>query len=194
MIPPDSPFAIQFDSIELDPARAPTAEAIERALAMCTPKDAPMDAPGFYLLDDSEGRFEIDHDLGIVSLKDESLLEREAGSVRAARLRVIEPSGATYELELRLRLTGRIPQLVGGEENDFLLGPNAPPAAAAKKPTRIVRESIAATRGALGAIAVDARFGEALTAPSLPAFDCQASIALADALPSPNTADAAWSV
>ena len=190
MIPPDPPFAIQFDSIELDPACAPTAEAIERALAMCAPKEEPTEAPGFFLLDDSGGRFVVDRDLGIVSLKDESLLEREAGSVRAARLRVIEPSGATYELELRLRLTGRIPQLVGGEENDFLLGPNAPPAAAAKAP----RDSIAVTRGALGTIAAGARFGGALAAPSLPAFECQASIALADALPSPNTADAAWSV
>ncbi len=194
MIPPGPPFAIQFDSIELDPVRAPTAEAIERALAMCAPEEAPMDTPGFYLLDDSGGRFEVDRDLGIVSLKDERLLEREAGSVRAARLRVIEPSGASYELELRLRLTGRIPQLVGGEENDFLLGPNAPPAAAPKEPAQAFRESIGVTRIALGAIAADARFGDALAAPSLPAFECQASIALADAMPSPSAIDAAWSL
>ena len=117
---PPAPFALQFDSIELDPARAPTRAAIEYALALCTPTPAASE-PGFYLLDDAGGRFAIDRDFGVVSLKDESVLEREPGAVHGVRLHVIEPSGASYELAIKLRLTGRIPQMVGGEDNDFLL-------------------------------------------------------------------------
>lgn len=71
---------------------------------------------GFYLIDDAGGRFIVDRELGIVSLADDALLTREQGSVHAARLRVIEPSGASYELDLKLRLTGRVPQVVGAED------------------------------------------------------------------------------
>lgn len=124
MSQPPAPFAFAFDCIELDPARAPTRQAIEHALALCAPELAAT-APGFYLLDDAGGRFEIDRQWGVVSLKDDAVLQRETGAIHAARLLVIEPSGTRYELGLRLRLTGHIPQMLGGEENDFLLGPAA---------------------------------------------------------------------
>ena len=76
------------------------------------------DGPGFYLLDDCGGRFVIDRDWGVISLKDESILERERGAIRIARLRVVEQSGETYELDLKLRMSGRVPQLVSDEAFD----------------------------------------------------------------------------
>ena len=124
MSQPPAPFALAFDCIELDPANAPSRQAIEHALALCAP-ELTATAPGFYLLDDCGGRFEIDAQWGVVSLKDDAVLQREAGEVHAARLLIIEASGARYDLVLRLRLTGHIPQMLGGEENDFLLGPAA---------------------------------------------------------------------
>jgi len=79
--------------------------------------DAPeLTNAGFYLIDDAGGRFNVDRELGIVSLTDDTLLTREHGRVHAARLRVIEPSGASYELDLKLRLTGLVPQVVGAED------------------------------------------------------------------------------
>ncbi|MBK8544718.1 MAG: hypothetical protein IPL62_14910 [Caulobacteraceae bacterium] len=42
--------------------------------------------------------------------------------MHAARLRVIEPSGATYELEMQLRITGRVPQMLGAEEFAAIAG------------------------------------------------------------------------
>ena len=101
-------FAAAFDAIEIDPARAPTSAAIDAAIAMC----APTDEPGFYLLDDCGGRFAIDREFGFISLKDDATLEGERGHVHAARLKVVEHSGASYELVLRLRISGRVPQVV----------------------------------------------------------------------------------
>ncbi len=131
MIPPLDPFAQNFDSIEIDPTRAPAREAIESAMASLAPQDelltpsaaAPdLPTPGFYLLSDAGGRFVIDRDVGIVTLADETLLQRERGAVHAIRLRVIEPSGTTYELDMQLRITGRVPQMVGAEEFAAIAG------------------------------------------------------------------------
>ncbi|MFZ2030373.1 MAG: hypothetical protein WAU68_08715 [Vitreimonas sp.] len=108
---PSDPFSESFDSIEIDPARKPSIEAIDHALAICAPADG-LDAPGFYLLDDAGGRFVIDRDWGVISLRDESVLEQSRGATHVARLRVIEQSGETYELDLTLRLTGMVPQLI----------------------------------------------------------------------------------
>lgn len=120
--PPDS-FAAAFDAIELDPARAPSLAAIDAAMAMC----APIDEPGFYLLDDAGGRFTVDREWGLISLRDEATLERERGAMLAARLKVIEPSGETYELALRLRISGMAPQLICAEqmENEALFAVDA---------------------------------------------------------------------
>lgn len=111
MIAPPDPFAQTFDSIEIDPARTPSPEAIERAICL-----AGEDAPGFYLLDDARGRFVVDRETGVISLSDESWLTREPGAVHVARLRVVEPSGDRYEIEMRLRLTGNVPLMVGAED------------------------------------------------------------------------------
>lgn len=113
---PHDPFSARFDSIEIDPARAPSKEAIEQAMAAI----APAEAPGFYLLDDAGGRFAIDREMGVITLKDEATLTRERGEVHGARLKVIEPSGASYEMELKLRITGHVPQMLGAEEFGFL--------------------------------------------------------------------------
>jgi hypothetical protein len=110
--PPDS-FGARFDSIAIDPAQAPSPEIIERALSMAGEEE-----PGFYLLDDARGRFVVDRKTGFVSLSDPSWLERERGSVHVARLRVVEPSGARYEIALPLQLTGPVPLMVGAEELD----------------------------------------------------------------------------
>jgi hypothetical protein len=110
--PPDS-FASKFDSIEIDRAQAPSPETIERALSMAGEEE-----PGFYLLDDARGRFVVDRETGFVSLSDASWLKREPGAVHVARLRVVEPSGARYEIALPLRLTGFVPLMVGAEELD----------------------------------------------------------------------------
>lgn len=131
MIPPLDPFAQKFDSIDVDPARAPAREAIESAMAGLAPIDEPLTAsaaapefadPGFYLLDDADGRFVVDHEIGVVTLADEALLQRERGEVHGIRLRVIEPSGASYELDMQLRVTGRVPQMVGAEEFAAIAG------------------------------------------------------------------------
>lgn len=112
MTPSLESFAEQFDSIEVDPARMPSQQALEAALAAC----ATPDGPGFYLLDDANGRFVVDREFGMVMLRDEALLERERNTIQRARLRVIEPSGQSYDLDLKLRLTGAVPQVVGHEE------------------------------------------------------------------------------
>lgn len=131
MIPPLDPFAQKFDSIDVDPARAPAREAIESAMAGLAPQDELLTAsaaapefadPGFYLLEDAGGRFIVDRDMGVVSLADDALLQRERGVVHAIRMRVIEPSGATYELDMQLRVTGRVPQMVGAEEFAAIAG------------------------------------------------------------------------
>lgn len=108
--PPDS-FAAAFDAIDIDPACAPSSAAIDAAMAMC----APPDEPGFYLLDDADGRFVVDREWGLVSLKDEATLASERGAVHAVLLKVVEPSGEVYELALRLRISGLVPQVVGDE-------------------------------------------------------------------------------
>ncbi len=76
--------------------------------------------PGFYLVDDAGGRFSVDRQWGIVSVANDDVLAREAGSVHSVTLHVIEPSGARYELPMQLRLTGRVPQMVGAEEFSML--------------------------------------------------------------------------
>jgi hypothetical protein len=77
---------------------------------------------GFYLLNDANGRFVVDRELGVVTLADDSLLQSERNAVHAVRLRVVEPSGATYELDMQLRITGRVPQMLGAEEFAAIAG------------------------------------------------------------------------
>lgn len=115
------PFSASFDAIEIDPARAPSPRAIADAFALAAPTAAAPDfaTAGFYLVDDADGRFVIDREMGVVSLRDEAILERERFSIHVARMRVIEHTGESYEIELKLRLTGLVPQMVGAEDALF---------------------------------------------------------------------------
>ncbi len=116
MTAPSDPFSAFFDSIEIDSAKKPSPETIERALAFCGPPQESSDGPGFALINDAGGRFVVDPITGVISLSDEAILERERGAIYVARLRVIEQSGERYELDLKLRLSGRVPQLVSEED------------------------------------------------------------------------------
>ena len=106
MIPPLDPFAQKTLSIEIDPSRAASATA----------------EPGFYLLDDANGRFIVDREIGVVTLANEEILRSERNAVHGVKLRVIEPSGATYELEMKLRISGRVPQMIGADEFAAIAG------------------------------------------------------------------------
>lgn len=108
-----------------------------------------LETAGFYLVDDADGRFEIDRDMGIISLRDESLLETERLAIHVVRMRVIERSGANYEMEMKLRLTGRVPQMVGAEDALFdIPATEAAPIASPEPRTHWTR--FAAALGATG--------------------------------------------
>ena len=193
MIPPLDPFAQKFDSIEID--RAPSPAAIESAFAAIAPTAAAPEhgQAGFFLLDDANGRFVVDREMGVVMLRDEALLARELGAVYPARLRVVEPSGASYDLDLQLRITGRVPQVVGSDEFGF-------PADAAAAPTTAPAPRVAWTSfaPALGTqtkptLSATGAYG-ALLGATLPSVRLTATIALADALLTPASQHAAWSL
>lgn len=123
MIPPLDPFAQKFDSIEIDPSRTPARTAIESAVAHVSPYMLqPETAPGFYLLDDANGRFVVDRAMGVVTVAADDILRSERNTIHAVKLRVIEPSGATYELDMQLRISGRVPQMIGAEEFAAIAG------------------------------------------------------------------------
>ncbi|MDX2274387.1 MAG: hypothetical protein NW206_02965 [Hyphomonadaceae bacterium] len=155
------------------------------------------EAAGFYLIDDCEGRFVIDHAFGVISLVQEDVLAREPGAEHRARIRVVEPSGESYELSLRLRLTGRIPQMVGEEENDFIAGiagQAAPSPAPELEPNWL---HYAVSHGALGKQRLtheSAPFGAMFEVEALlPAVGLEQSrLELEARLPQPSRADAAW--
>lgn len=153
------------------------------------PPCAPLAEAGFFLLDDAGGRFVVDREFGVVSVRDQSLVARERGEVHTAKLRVVEASGESYELDLRLRITGRVPQLVGAEElADFLAA--AEPALAPQPWT-----AFAAARSALGKAALElAPNGVFIEAPTPAASVAVASLVLHEAPPAPAAAGAAWSL
>lgn len=190
MIPPLDPFSRQFDSIELDPARAHS-DALEHALAIAAPQPA-FEEPGFYLIDNAQGRFVVDRQWGIVSLAHDDILAREAGAVYGVRLRVIEPSGASYELAMQLRLTGRVPQMVGAEEFAALaaltetLLPDLEAASVKPTPTPQAPIAIVAWSGFAAALAT---LGKA----PAPQPQAPASFAFGDIAPA-MPANAAWSL
>lgn len=187
MTTPQDPFSQAFDSIEIDRARAPSPEAIERALSFFA-SQATTNAPGFHLIDDAGGRFSVDRETGVITLKDEHLLERERHSVHIAKLRVVEPSGSVYELELQLRLTGRVPQVVGMEDLLDAPTPSAP---------RIAWPRFAAVAGLYTPSPLrgeDAPFGAMLTTP-MPSVDAGfAGLVLVDPIPAPTPKSAYWSL
>lgn len=92
--------------------------------------------PGFSLADDADGRFVIDADTGVISLAHEDLVERERNVVHGVRIRVVERNGDSYEMAVRLKITGLVPKMAGedyfGEAPD--LSSPAPAATAAPAP------------------------------------------------------------
>lgn len=202
MIPPLDPFAQKFDSIDVS---AGAASAYEQALALSAPSAAAPETapPGFYLLNDANGRFVVDRDLGIVSLRDAALLASENGAVHGVRMRVVENSGASYELDMQLRVTGMVPQMVGAE--DLTFGTPAPRPAPSVTPTpQTARQQIAwatfsATHDAGGAPASlsacgAAPYGALLTAPTPRISVSGASLALGQTPFPPSGKDAVWSI
>ena len=178
MTPSLDSFAAQFDSIEVDPARMPSQQALAAALAAC----ATPDGPGFYLLDDANGRFVVDREFGMVMLRDEALLERERNTIHRVRLRVIEASGQSYDLDLKLRLTGAVPQVVGHEEEAAARGPWASFFAGrdANAPTPPVFEA--------------APFAILLASALPAAFTAMATLTLRETPPAPAPRNAAWAI
>jgi hypothetical protein len=90
----------------IDPSTLDAERAPDPAQAVANPR------PFFTLLDDGGGRFVVDPAFGVISLRDAAVLDAERGKTHHARLHVIEPSGAQYVLDMRLKLTGMVPQLV----------------------------------------------------------------------------------
>lgn len=175
MTTPDE-FAQKFDAIDI--ARAPL-----RA-----------DEPGFYLVDDAGGRFLVDREFGVVSLRDEALLERERGSVHDVKLRVVEPTGDTYVLDLTLRVTGLVPQMVGAE--DFRFGASSEAAAPPSPTTAIVpwtQFSPVRGRHAARSLPAQGAYGALVSTP-LPASNEHVVIAFGETIPAPSPAHADWSL
>lgn len=194
MIEPLDPFALQFDSITPDPALA------SRTLADPTlriPLDAPApQGPGFYLLDDAGGRFVIDHEMGVVSLADEGILERERDAIHVARLKVVEPSGAIYEIDLRLKLTGHVPQIAEEPASEELAAlPEMPAVTLPPAPAVAFTQFRAFEFGHVDALgAEDAAFGALIAQPPLRGPAPNARLALDAAPPTPGPRAAAWSL
>jgi hypothetical protein len=191
------PFSALFDALDVDLVRAPS--ALDHALAIAAPSAAAPDfaTPGFYLLDDVGGRFDVDREFGVITLKDEGILATERGAIHSVRLRVIEQSGASYDMDIRLRLTGRVPQMVGAEDNAFLIGlasgekQQAAPAAQAPEPARAAEPTVAhapwtkyAAAHAAPGKAELVRTRRTFIAPELPAIAiAPAALSLDEALP-----------
>lgn len=111
---------------------------------------APQGAPQFVLTDDADGRFVVDDATGVVSLSSESVLERDRGDIYPARLRVYERDGSFYELALRLRITGLVPQSAATDDFfgapleqdlDIAAGPIEAPAAPQPRPAPVFSPS-----------------------------------------------------
>lgn len=150
--------------------------------------------PGFHLMKDAGGRFVVDRDMGVVRLADASLLERERGALHQVRLKVVEASGESYELDMTLRVTGLVPQMVGPDEfafgGDGVDAPAPPP-----------RRSIAWESYCLAANAAPAPLGDeaspfgTLLSPPRPALSLpRAQLQLGAALPQPAPKHADWTI
>ena len=202
-------FASRFDSI-----------SVERAVAFTdAPEgDDPL-APGYTLLDDANGRFAIERETGIVSVLRDDTLASDAGRTFAITLRCVERSGMTYTQTLQLRVTGRIPQIVGDSANDALstlgAGPlwdDAPivPArrrvamafgaakAEAPEPAHVTRSEWSAFAAFCAHVARqplnnDGAFG-ALLAAQLPPVHVDAALGLGADLPPPAPAHLSWAL
>lgn len=195
------PFSARFDSIEIDPARAPSQAALDHAFSLVAPAAAAPDfaTPGFYLIDDAGGRFSVDRDFGVITLRDEAILARELGAVHAVRLKVVEQSGASYEMDMQLRITGRVPQMVGAEDLAALAGVAPAPAVAAPPTpqppaTTWSRYAVAADARAAPLGSETAAFGALLSIELPPRSGVTAMLTLNEPPPAPAARDADWSI
>jgi hypothetical protein len=108
--------------------------------------------------------------------------------------RVVEPSGASYDLDLKLRLTGRVPQVLGAE--DFGFGAETAAVETPQPQAPVVPwTDYAAVRGLQTKPTLDAHgaYG-GLLAVSTPATRERVVIALSDTFPTPAPSHAPWSL
>lgn len=127
--------ATLFDSE--DASAAPSEDVLAFTGLADTAEAAP--APGFALIDDANGRFVIDAESGFVSVAHEDIVAREHGSTHVVRIRVRESSGESYEMDMRLTITGIVPRMTGADSfGDFAVeaprAVNAPAAPQAQTP------------------------------------------------------------
>ena len=188
MSSPDS-FAARFDSIEIGRGAASSDEALGAA-----------QPPGFYMLDDADGRFVVDREFGFVSVANDEVLARDLDSVHAVALRVVEQSGDSYRLDLQLRITGRVPQMVGAE--DFgLAAPGAEqsaPVEAAAAPPRaqptLAWSHFAAALAQPGKAPLAQSRGAFIAAPLPADMSDDIALSMCEAAPPPFNARAEWSL
>jgi hypothetical protein len=151
-------FSRSFDSIPVDKAKPMALPEAPLAFGEATGEFDDVNGPGYTLLDDAGGRFVIERDTGVISLVHGDLLATDAGLVFPVKFRCVEFSGISYDMELRLKINGRVPQIVG-DDGDFGLTSMAQgslfddavplsveaPAAWAPTPAPLVEEPIAAS-------------------------------------------------
>lgn len=174
MVTPPDPVVLHVDIIAVDP----------RPLAA----GAAQDRPGFYLDDDAGGRFVVDPEFGVISLRDEAVLAAERGRVHSVRLRVVESTGDHYMLDLKLRITGMVPQMLGAEEFDFGADHAAP--APATPWSGFAAACGLQTKAALPSTGA---YGALLSAP-LPATQQRIALAFGEKLPGAAAPHTAWSL
>jgi len=191
MSSPD-PFSARFDTIAVDSANAPSAEAIENALSAVM--------GNFKLLDDAGGRFVVDAQLGIISVASDAILARDAGQTHSVRLRTVEASGDCYDLDLTLKITGHVPQMLGAEDFSALarLAADVAPATVAKiqlPPTPFTR--YAAMHGTSPAATLGnerAPYGTLLGADLSRSAAARTDLRLREAPPVPSRANTDWAI
>ncbi len=216
MISSLDPFALSFDSIKVEPKASNFGAPASAAASPFALTGDELSDPGFYLLDDAGGRFTIDRDTGIVTLTHDHVLELESGAIHPVKIKVVEQSGVSYELNFRLRVTGRVPQVAGSHENEALLALTAAPLLDLMTPREITAPSKSVapraapavtliqpwiafsatvqTHGALRRLGSEhARFGTLLEPPAASEAETGAAqLSLNTPLPAPAPASAHW--
>lgn len=199
---PLDPFASSFDSIDPDRgvySRAAFDHTFEQASQRAAVRKS---EPGFYLLDDADGRFTVDRHMGVISIASDALLDAEYNAVHEVRLHVVEQSGASYDLPMKLRVTGRIPSMVGAEDLDLFAGlpgfeaPSAPPRAETPAP-HIGWTSYSVVSGQIGKAPLrieGAPFAAALEPMPAPEAPGPYRLHLFTPLPQVSALGAAWSL
>ncbi|HVZ99860.1 MAG TPA: hypothetical protein VG841_06055 [Caulobacterales bacterium] len=194
MIAPEDPFALHFDAITPDPALA--ARTLDDPMLRIPLESEAhgLSAPGFFLLNDANGRFVVDREMGVISVASAEVLETERDSIHVVRLKVVEASGSEYELDLRLKLNGYVPQIAEAGEFGELppLAPiaDAEPAPVPCAPFTRFRAFELGRVGPLGP--EDAAFGALIEPPALSSAASHAALALDAAIPASAARHARW--